>query len=89
MTDIALEQLTTTWVDLDTKDSLVADTDYLIQNRGADFCLAYVGTSAPQAGDVDGVLIPNLMQVHYKKGTGTLYVRAYSGTCSINVSEAD
>lgn len=89
MANIAVEDLTTTWVDLDTKDSLQADGEYLIQNRGSDFCLAYVGASAPQAGDIDGVLIPNLMQVHYKKGIGTLYVRAYSGTCSINISEAE
>lgn len=88
MADIALEQLTTTWVDLDTKDSLVSDTDYLIQNRGADFCLAFVG-SQPAADDIDGVIIAPMMQVHYKKGTGTLYVRAYNSSCSINVSEAD
>lgn len=89
MTDIALEQLTTTWVDLDTKDSLVADTDYLIQNRGADFCLAFVGSAEPAANDIDGVIIPPMVQVHYKKGTGTLYVRAYNSSCSINVSEAE
>lgn len=89
MADIALETLTTTWVDLDTKDSLVADKDYLIQNRGADFCLAYVGSSVPQAGDIDGVIIAPMIQVHYKKGTGTLYVRAYNSSCSINVSEAE
>lgn len=89
MTDISLENLTTTWVDLDTKCSLQTDGEYLIQNRGADFCLAHVATTAPQAGDVEGVLVPNLMQIHYKKGSGTLYVRAYSGTCSINVAEAN
>lgn len=89
MADIALEQLTTTWVDLDTKDSLAADKDYLIQNRGADFCLAFVGSAEPAADDVDGVIIAPMMQVHYKKGSGTLYVRAYNSSCSINVSEAD
>lgn len=86
--NVEFDELDTDWVDADTTYSLVSDSDYLIQNRGPDFCLAYVSSTAPAEGDVDGVLIPNLMQVHYKKGTGTLYLRAYNKNCSVNISEA-
>lgn len=89
MANVTLDALTTEWVDATTEYSLTSGKDYLIQNRGADFCLALDSATAPQAEDVDGVLIPNLMQAHYKAGSGNLYVRAYSGTCSINISEAE
>lgn len=89
MANVALDVLTTDWKDVTTEYGLTSGKDYLIQNRGTDFCLALDSSTAPQEGDVDGVLIPNLMQAHYKAGSGNLYVRAYSGTCSINISEAE
>jgi hypothetical protein len=90
MANVTLKILTTEWVDATTEYGLTSGKDYLIQNRGgADFCLALDSVTAPQEDDVDGVLIPSLMQAHYKAGSGNLYVRAYSGTCSINISEAE
>lgn len=85
MADIYNGVVTAQWVDASTLATF-GDGDYLIQNQGSDFLVAAVADSAPEG--TEGTLIPNLMQAHYKVGDGSLYLRAFSGQCLINISES-
>ena len=81
---INFRELKTKWVaftDITTPD---ADTTYYIQNRGPDVLLAVEASAEPTT--VDGVLVQPYKTLNYKKGTQTLYLRAYSSNCAINVS---
>ena len=84
MAQIGLQNLTTEWTaftDITTPD---ADTNYYIQNRGPDILLAVESSAEPTT--VDGVLVQPYKTLNYKKGTQTLYLRAYASNCAINVS---
>lgn len=81
MAQVELMELTTTWTAL-TPES---DTVYHIQNRGSDIVIAQEADATPD--DMEGILIQPYKTLVYEKGTATaLYLRAYSGTASVNVS---
>ena len=87
MADVYCGSIDKNWVDASTLVTF-GDGDYLIQNRGAKMLLAHVGSSAPADSDLDGVVIPYLMQAHYKASDGSLYLKSPDGSCLINISEA-
>ena len=84
MAQEAFESLTSEWTALSDIITVGADTNYYIQNRGADILLAVESASEPTT--LDGVLVKPYQTLNYKKGTGDLYLRAYSSNCAINVS---
>lgn len=84
MAQIDFENLTTDWVAFTDITTPADDTDYFIQNRGPDNLLAVESASEPSS--LDGVLVQPYKTLVYKKGTDTLYLRAYSSNCAINIS---
>lgn len=78
------EELTNTWKALSDIITVDADTTYYIQNRGSDMLLACEGAAEPT--DSVGILVKPFGALKYKKGTDTLYVRAYTTSCFINIS---
>ena len=85
MADIYNGRLTNQWVDASTLATFTEGNDYLIQNQGSDFLVAAVAASEPN--DNEGTIVPNLMQAHYKADSNTLYLKAFSRECVINISE--
>lgn len=84
MAQEGLAELTKAWSALSDIITVDADKTYYIQNRGSDMLLACEGATEPT--DADGVLVRPFEVLKYKKGTGSLYVKAYTATCSINIS---
>lgn len=87
MAQIALENLTTTWVEFSDIETPTPDTEYWIQNRGADFLLACEGSAEPTTDE--GICVKPYETLKYVKGTENLYLRAYRTTCTINVSSGE
>lgn len=85
MADVYNEKINMSW----TMPELTAEKDYLIQNQGVYDIQAYVGTQAPSDNTLEGTIIQPLVQAHYKKGSGNLYLRTQSGESRINISEAE
>ena len=85
MTQEAFEKgLTDEWTEISDIITVDADKTYYIQNRGADLLVACESASTPLDGG--GILVRPYRILKYKKGTGNLYLRAFTNTCSINIS---
>lgn len=84
MAQEAFESLTSDWTVVSDIITVDADTTYYIQNRGADILLAVESSAEPTT--LDGVLVKPYDVLKYKKGTDDLYVKAYTSTCSINIT---
>jgi len=84
MAQEGLTQLTKEWSVLSDIITVDADKTYYIQNRGSDMLLACEGAAEPN--DAVGVLVRPFEVLKYKKGTGSLYVKAYTTTCTINIT---
>ena len=84
MAQVSLNTLTNKWVAFTTITTPADDTNYYIQNRGSDFLVAAESASEPT--DAIGVMVKPFETLVYKKGTNTLYLRAYTTVCTINVS---
>lgn len=59
MAQIALENLTTTWVEFSDIETPTPDTEYWIQNRGADFLLACEGSALHFPAAMQGRITAN------------------------------
>lgn len=82
MAQVEVKNLTSSWEALGSSSG----TTYRIQNRGANIVIAQEASSAPEAGNTDGIFVQPYKTVVYEQGTGDLYLRAFSGTASVNVS---
>lgn len=80
------ESLTTEWVALSDIITVDADTTYRIQNRGPSKIIALDTDTQPEAGSDAGDLVLPYEVGEYKKGTGDLYLRAFNGVSSINIT---
>ena len=85
MSQIAFERLTDEWVTLSSLITVENDKTYYIQNRGASVLIACESDSEPS--DDDGVLILPYKTLEYKVGDQDLYLKSFTGTCSINISD--
>lgn len=82
MAQVEVKNLTSSWVALGSSSG----TTYRIQNRGKDYVIAQEADSAPAASNTAGIIVQPFKTVVYEQGTGDLYLRAFSGTASVNVS---
>ena len=84
MAQEGLSELSGEWVAL--SDIITVDDDgtYYIQNRGSDILLAQESASEPT--DSNGVLVKPFEVLKYQKGTGSLYLKAYTEVCTINIT---
>lgn len=82
---VSLETLTTTWTAFSDITTVDADTIYYFQNRGPQQLLALESASEPSDTN-EGVLVGPFETLKYKKGADDLYLRALSGTVSVNIS---
>ncbi len=86
MTQVAFEKLTNEWVALSDIITVDDDATYYLQNRGSGILLAQETSEAPSNNDMKGVLIKPYETAKYKSNGGDLYMRAYSSSCSVNIS---
>ena len=82
MSQIASLSLNTTWKPFSEIITPEDDVNYYIQNRGSDFLIACEGD--PQSDE--GIFVKPYELLKYKKGSQSLYLRASSSNCTINVS---
>lgn len=87
MAQIALETLTTTWTEFSDIQTPEDDVVYWIQNRGANFLIACESSEEPTGEE--GTFVEPYETLKYVKGSKTLYLRASSGTCTINVASGE
>jgi hypothetical protein len=66
-----------------------ADTNYQIQNRGADTLVLLESSDTPSNDTQAGVMVLPYATCIYKKGTQDLYLRAFNRNCSVNVTSED
>lgn len=83
---IKFENITTEWVALSDIITVSEDVTYFIQNRGYDILVALESSSEPSDDTEGGVLISPYIQAIYKKDEQELYLRAFSNTCSLNIT---
>lgn len=84
MAQIALEDLTESWVAFSDIETPVADQLYFIQNRGNGVFIAQ--ESAAEPTDDAGVIVEPYKVLKYIAGTDTLYLKALYGECTINIT---
>ena len=90
MAQVNFQGLNKTWTSFASIVGTVgADTQYQIQNRGADVLMALESGSAPSSDTQAGVMVLPNNVIIYKKGTQDLYLRAFNSNCSINVTSED
>lgn len=84
MAQEGLSELSGEWVAL--SDIITVDDDgtYYIQNRGSDMLLACEGGEKPT--ESTGVLVKPFEVLKYKKNGGSLYLKAYTKLCTINIT---
>ena len=83
------ESLTTEWVALSDIITVDADTTYRIQNRGPAKIIALDTDTQPEEGSDAGDLVLPYEIGEYEKGTGDLYLRAFDGVSSINITSKE
>ena len=84
MAQEGLSEISNEWVVL--SDIITVDDDgtYYIQNRGSDMLLACEGGEKPT--ESTGVLVKPFEVLKYKKNGGSLYLKAYTKLCTINIT---
>ncbi len=85
MTQIAYSKIGSDWVDVTTLGTFTQDGVYYIQNRGSGLLIAVESATEPATEAGISVLPHKVLKYTY---TEKLWVKAYGGTCSINISEA-
>lgn len=84
MAQVAFEQIKNEWVELSDIITVDADVTYFIQNRGNDKLIACEGSAKPESAV--GIFVEPYKALKYKKGTDSLYLRAFADNCFINIS---
>lgn len=84
MAQEGLSELSREWVALSDIIKVDDDSTYYIQNRGSDMLLACEGGEEPT--ESTGVLVKPFEVLKYKKNGGSLYLKAYTATCTINIT---
>lgn len=84
---LSFYSLTEEWTSLADIISITSDSEYRIQNRGADMLIALESDSLPDADSQEGQIIIPYQTGIYKKGEQDLYLRAFNKGCTINISE--
>ena len=84
MAQVGFEHLTEDWTPFTDIETPVDDQLYFIQNRGPGLLLAQESAAEPTTED--GVIVEPYKVLKYIKGTDTLYLRAFKGVCSVNVT---
>lgn len=79
------ENISNEWVELSDIITVDSSKTYFIQNRGPDKLLALESSTEPEDTD-NGILVEPYLVLEYKSGTDNLYLRAFSGNLSINIS---
>lgn len=86
MAQVNFSNLTTEWVAFTDITTPADDTDYYLQNRGADIMLAVESAETPTT--MAGMLVKPYEVLKYKKGNNPLWLRAYTSSCSVNVTDS-
>lgn len=86
MAQIGMVKLDATWKPFTDITTPTSDM-YFIQNRGQGTLLAQESASTPTTNA--GVIVKPDKVLSYKAGSDTLYLKAVSGACVINVTKAE
>lgn len=84
MAQEGLRELSGEWVALSDIITVDESKTYYIQNRGSNMLLACEGGEKPT--ESTGVLVKPFEVLKYQKGTDTLYLKAYTEVCTINIT---
>ena len=86
MANLAFDTVSTDWVDASTLATFTSDSSYFIQNRGAGILVAVEDSTEPS--DDSGTAVLPYKVFKYTAGTDKLWLKALTGTCAVNISEA-
>jgi len=87
MSQIGFETLTEEWTPITDIETPVQDRTYFIQNRGPGLLLAQEAAAEPTTEA--GIIVEPFKMLKYVAGTDTLYLRALSGKCAVNVTDEE